>query len=85
MNLARVASLAARFAPRAVPSEIVEATDPCREDLNRDGVTDPRDVAFACQVVIGGQPAAPPLEVSDEDPADTRFTESECDEYCLRA
>jgi hypothetical protein len=51
---------------------------PCLPDPNQDGRMDPNDVAFSCQVLMGGEPPAlrdePGHAVSDPD----------CEDICLR-
>lgn len=101
LNVGHVLALANRLGQRPILRRRAPQ-DPCRDDPNDDGITDLKDLAYACQVVMGtgqaltgsmeskgrnlrrGDPNAVNGTPTDGSLPDGTFTDSECEEYCLR-
>lgn len=74
-----VAGMAASIGPSGrLPPEIRD--DPCKPDPNKDGQTDLNDVAYSCQILMGGPSSPRPLEEREKS-----VGEVDCEDLCLRA
>lgn len=80
-NFGEVVGIAIQLTPSSLPAP---PRDPCKPDPNKDGKMDLNDVAYSCQLLIGG-PQPHSLELKDVPFADFPLVDSDCDDVCLRA
>jgi hypothetical protein len=86
LNIADVIGIAVKLTPTRAPSPPSPRTrdddDPCRPDPNKDGKTDINDIAYSCQILIGGLSHASRHSL---DSSDSAASDPDCEEYCARA
>jgi hypothetical protein len=81
-NFGDVAGIAVQLTPSSRPAFYrFEMEGPCKPDPNKDGKMDLNDVAYSCQLLIGG------LEPHSLETKDVSFplADSDCDDVCLKA